>query len=189
MSTAPTTTAPRRAALQVVLSLIGVLAAIMALGWWAREPIEAASVWTVENYGALGIFLMVAVMDPIPGPGHDVALIVGHAGGLGFWSIFLPASLGSFIASILSWAVGTQLQGWAALRVTMERYKIDAMLEKHGAKAVAIAAVGPFPYVVATVGAGASGVPFKSFFLGSLARPVKIAIALGLIMAGWHLTG
>ena len=189
MSTAPTTVAPRRAALQVLLGLVGVLLAIMALGWWARAPIEAASLWMVEHYGALGIFLMVAVMDPIPGPGHDVALIVGHAGGLGFWSIFLPASFGSFLASIMSWAIGTRLRGWAALRVTMERYKIASMLEKHGAKAVAIAAVGPFPYVVATVGAGASGVPFRSFFLGSLARPIKIGVALGLIMAGWHLTG
>jgi hypothetical protein len=39
------------------------------------------------------------------------------------------------------------------------------------------------------VGAGACGIPFGAFMLGSLARPLKVLVALALIATGWGAVG
>ena len=71
----------RRAILQGLIGLLGVFAAIFLLAWVARDPISVFSTQLVQHYGLWGIFLVVALMDSIPGPGHDVGLVLGLAGG------------------------------------------------------------------------------------------------------------
>lgn len=180
---------PRRALLNAVLGLLAILGAIMALAWVAREPIELLSGHIVDTYGLLGIFVIVALMDPIPGPGHDVGLVLGWAGGLGFWGIYLAASLGTIVGSALSWGLGRWIGHWPSIQNALDRYQLREKFQKHGARAVALAAIAPVPYVLATVGAGACGIPFGAFILGSLARPLKVLVALALIATGWGAVG
>lgn len=184
-----TTAVPRRALAQAVVGLLLIFGGIFALGWYFRDPITAWSTVIVEEGGALGIFLMVALMDPIPGPGHDLGLVVGHAGGLGFWSIWIAASLGSLVGSLITWAIGVRLGRWQALRLMLQRYRLEELFHRYGARAVAIGAVGPFPYLLVTMGAGACEVPLRDFIIGASARSLKIGGALLLIMAGWEASG
>lgn len=183
------TAVPRRALAQAAVAMLALFGGIFALGWYFREPITAWSTAMVEKWGAPGIFLMQAVMDPIPGPGHDLGLVVGHAGGLGFWSIWVASSLGSLLGSVICWAVGLRMGRWPALRVMLQRYRLDWLFEKYGAKAVAIGSIGPFPYILVTVGAGACGMTLRDFVLGASARSLKIGFMLMLIMAGWEASG
>ena len=183
------TAVPRRALAQAALGIALIFGGIFALGWYLREPITAWSTQVVERWGALGIFVMVAVMDPVPGPGHDLGLVVGHAGGLGFWSIWIAASMGSLMGSLGCWAAGLRLGRWRPLRLMLERYRLDHLFDRYGAAAVAIGAVGPFPWLLVTMGAGACNMRFQAFFLGAAARSLKIGVALLLIMAGWEASG
>ena len=180
---------PRRAILKGLLGLLAILGAIMGLAWVARDPIEALSGRVVDAYGLIGIFVIVALMDPIPGPGHDVGLVLGWAGGLGFWGIYLAASLGTIVGSALSWGLGRWIGHWPSIQAALDRYELREKFLKYGAKAVALAAIAPVPYAVATIGAGACGVPFGVFILGSMARPLKVLVALALIATGWGAVG
>lgn len=180
---------PRRVLVQALGAGVGLLAIILAIGWLAREPISAFSVWMIGEWGLIGLFALTVVSDPIPGPGHDTALLVGYAGGLGFFPVWIVTSLGTIASSALSWSVGRLIGRAAWVQRMLVRWKVTDFLDRHGSRAIAWASVLPVPYGPVTLGAGASGMPFATFIVGALARPIKVLFMLAAIALGWHATG
>ncbi len=189
MNPPPEQANPRRVLLQAVGAASGILLAILALGWLAREPIEAFSRWMVVEWGLPGLIALTVLVDPVPGPGHDTALVVGYAGGLGFWPVWIATAIGTQISSWLCWGLGRLIGHWGWVQRLLTRWKVKEFLDRHGSRAIALASVLPVPYGPVTVGAGASGMPLRTFMIGAAARPLKVLAALAMIAAGWHLTG
>ncbi len=67
--------------------------------------------------------------------------------------------------------------------------QIQATLTKHGATAVAVAAITPLPYSIFCWAAGAGRISFKSFFFVSQLRIIRVALYLYLIQLGLFPSG
>lgn len=166
--------------------LLMLLAGLVLAGLLVREPVEALAAWFVREGGLGGLFLAVTVVDSLPLT-HEPVLLLAWSGGLGFWPVWLAASLGSVAAGIVGWTLGGLLGRLDAVKRVFARYRIAEVFEKYGGAAVAVAALTPVPYAVTTWAAGAARVPFVPLFLGCLVRFLKVLIYLSLIVAGWSL--
>jgi len=168
--------------------LLTLLLGVAALGVVLRRPLEVAAAWFVDTMGLLGVFLAVTLVDTLPLT-HEPVLLLAWSGGLSFGAIWAAASAGSVLAGVLGWLVGGRLARFRWVQRAFLRYRITAFLERYGAWAVAVAALTPFPYAVATWAAGAARVPLVPVFLGSLVRILKVLIYLSLIVLGWSAGG
>lgn len=175
---------PRTLMWRAGLGLFTLLAGVALAGVLARQPLEAVGAWFVGHMGLTGVFLCVTVVDTLPLT-HEPILFLGWSGGLGFGPVWAAASAGSVLAGVVGWFLGRQLSGSAFLKRQFVRYRIDRLFERYGVWAVAVAALTPFPYAVATWSAGAAGMPLGPVFAGSCVRILKVWIYLSLIVAGW----
>ena len=168
--------------------LLTLLLAVAALGVILRKPLELAAGWFVETLGLLGVFLAVVLVDSLPLT-HEPVLLLGWSGGLSFGAIWAAASAGSVLAGVVGWFMGGRLGRFEVVTRFFARYRITEFLDRYGAWAVAVAALTPFPYAVATWAAGAARLPLLPVFLGSLVRILKVLIYLSLIVLGWSAGG
>jgi membrane protein YqaA with SNARE-associated domain len=170
-----------RAAVGMVVGI----GALLAIAWVVRDPLTRFAVLVVERLGLVGIFAEVVLLDPVPGIGFQPTLLLGCAAGVPFLPLFAVTSAASLVSSTLCWAIGRRLREWERLRALLDRTRITHHLARHGALAVALASVTPFPHALATIGAGATGVPFGTLLRGALFRPFKILFYLTLFALGW----
>lgn len=170
---------------RLAVGLFTLVVVVGALGVVLRAPIEQIAAVFVGRFGLFGVFALVAVVDTLPLT-HEPVLLLGYSGGLGFWWVWLAASAGSVLAGVQGWLLGRWLGDHPAIQQTLARYRIDAFLRRYGGAAVAVAALTPFPFAVATWASGASRVPFGPLLLGSLVRFPKVLIYLSLIALGWQ---
>ncbi len=170
-----------RAALGFVV-LCGVLA---VAGVAVRAPIAAFSARVVAELGLVGLFAAVVAMDPIPGLGFQPALFFGYTGGLPLPSLVFAAWSASMVASVSVFAVGRLSRNSARLVSLLERWRIGDWLRDHGARAIAVAAVAPVPFGLATFGAGVLGVKLRDLLVGASFRGLKIAATAAAIGLGW----
>lgn len=173
---------------RLAAGLFTLLATVAVLGALMRDPIERASAWFVDQAGLLGVFFMVMLTDTVPLT-HEPVLLLGYSGGLGFWKIWAAASAGSVLAGVNGWLLGRWLGRFDFVQHLLVRYRIDVFLQKYGVAAVAVAALTPFPYAVATWASGAARLPFLPLLLGALVRLPKVLIYLSLIAFGWDAAG
>lgn len=173
---------------RLALGLFMLLLVVGALGVLFRDPVERVAEWFVAEFGLLGIFLVVTVVDALPLT-HEPILLLGYSGGLGFWQVWAAASAGSVMSGVLAWSLGGWLSRFEIVQRQLARYRIDVFLRRYGGWAVAVAAITPFPYSVATWASGAARMPFLPLFLGALARLPKVLIYLSLIALGWSTGG
>ncbi len=171
--------------LLVALVVMGVCA--WFLGTVLQGPIEALSASFVDAFGVLGVFVGVLILDAIPGTFHEPLLILAYDGGIQYGTIVLVAGTGSFLAGIVGWTCGRLLGKWPFLDHVLTKYRISAFMRRYGGRAVAIAALTPFPYAITTWGAGAADVPLSSLLVGALFRYIKVALYLAIIVYGWSL--
>lgn len=160
-----------------------------ALGYVAREPLIYVSSGFVDRFGVAGIVVGCFVVDTIPGLTHEPFLLFGYTGGLGFWKVFAAAASGSVAAGPLGWAMGRLLGRLYWVQELFERHKVNAFIARYGVTAVAVAAITPFPFALATWAAGTANMPLDRLIMGSLFRIPKVAFYLTLIMLGWNVTG
>jgi membrane protein YqaA with SNARE-associated domain len=171
---------------RLVAGLLTLLVVLVVAGLLVREPVEALASWFVREGGLVGLFVAVTVIDSLPLT-HEPVLLLAWSGGLGFWQVWLAASLGSVSAGIVGWTLGGLLGRFAVVKRVFVRYRIAEVFERWGGLAVAVAALTPVPYAVTTWAAGAARVPFLPLLLGCLVRFLKVLIYLSLIVAGWSL--
>ena len=168
---------------------MGLLAGALAVvGAVARAPVAAFSARVVSELGLLGLFAAVVAMDPIPGVGFQPALFFGYTGGIPLVSLVFAAWGASLVASVAVWAIGRALRGQARLVARLERHRVGAWLRDHGVRTIAVAALAPVPFGVATFGAGMMGVRLRDLLVGAAFRGVKIALTAGAIGLGWGMS-
>lgn len=173
---------------RLFIALLVMGATAWFLGSVLEGPIEALSRSFVDAFGALGVFVGVTILDAIPGTFHEPLLILAYDGGIRFRTIVGVAGTASILSGVIGWTCGRLLGKWSFLDRVLTKYRITPFMRRYGGRAIAIAALTPFPYAITTWGAGAADVPLSTLLVGSLFRYIKIALYLGIIVSGWSLS-
>ena len=178
----------RSLVLKAAVGVLALLAFAALTGLLLREPITAAATWLYARLGLAGIFLGVLITDSSPIPmTHEPVIFLAVSAGESPWRILAVSASASVLAGPTGWSGGR-------LARSNERFcdwlygrfpKLVTLMERHGAKGVAIAGLLPVPFAVATWLAGMSGVRFGPLCAASLVRLPKTAFYLWLIHLGW----
>jgi membrane protein YqaA with SNARE-associated domain len=177
----------RRLFLSTLVGIVVLFGFAAAVGYWFREPLEAAARAFVDAFGPAGVlvgfFLPDAFTIPIP---NDAFSTFGLVGGLSFAEVVVWGTLGSLAGGSTGWWLGVKLRKtrWVGRLLAHKDGSITAAIRQRGAWIVAIAAITPLPYSLASWTAGAVGMPFGHFFAVSLLRVLRVGGALYLIQLG-----
>jgi hypothetical protein len=180
----PDTLSPTALA-RVGVGFLLLIAAVAVVGALLRAPIAAFSTALLAQLGGVGLFVALYVTDPIPGLGFQPVMFLAFTGGVSAVQVFLCAWAASLCASVSVYAFGRAFRGRPALVALLLRWRIGHWIQAYGARAIAVAAVAPVPFAVATFGAGVMGLSLRDLVLGASARGLKMGFTLGAIMAGW----
>jgi len=180
----PDTLSPAALA-RVAVGFVVLLGAVAVVGALLREPIHTFATTLLADLGSVGLFLALYVTDPMPGLGFQPVMFLAYTGGASALGVLLCAWGASMCASVTVYAVGRVFQGRPALVALLLRWRIGHWIQAYGARAIAVAAVAPVPFAVATFGAGVMGLPLKDLLIGASARGLKMGFTLGAIIAGW----
>lgn len=178
---------PRRLVISSVVALAGVMIVVAALGYFFHEPLLRVSQGFVEKFAgpgiALGFYLPDAFTLPLP---NDVVTLLGLNGGMGFVEVCAWATAGSLAGGTTGYWIGRYLRGTKLVRRVFERSggQAQAILDRYGALAVAVAAITPLPYSIFCWAAGAGRVRFSTFLLVSQLRILRVAGFLYLLQLG-----
>lgn len=175
----------RKAALSITLAVVAAAAA----GWWLREPLEAWGRWFVETLGPLGLVISVLLTDCSPLPlTNEPLMMLALRGGMSAWEVFALTATASSAAGIVGYLFGRLLANTSApARLRNWNPLLADWIARRGAWAVAIAAVSPLPYSLATWSCGMMRVPITHVGLAVLARLPKTGFYLMLILLGFDL--
>ncbi len=171
------------AALAVLLGLVAVLA------YFFHAPLQQLGTYLVREGGLAGIAVLVLALDPLPGLGFQPGLILGSAAGVSPWPLFAAAAIASWLSSLLGWAVGRYSPTGGVVARFLAFSGATTAVARWGMGAVAIASVTPVPFGLATLGAGAAGMPLRHLALAATTRWLKIGLSLAAITASWSLFG
>ena len=163
---------------RLVVGFVLLLAGVLLVYSLASEPLAVVSRAFVDRFGLLGVFVGCMLIDATPGLTHEPVLLFALEGGLGYGLVFAAAGSGSTLAGLVGYGMGRLLGRNSRVQGMLDRYRLRAFLNRYGVRAVAVAALTPFPFAIATWGAGASGVGLRTVFLGSLFRFPKVFIYL-----------
>lgn len=171
---------------QLGVGIALLVAAVGVLGYVMRDPLTLFAQMFTERFGLAGVFVGTLLTDTMMLT-HEPLMWAGYAGGLGFWPVYWTTTLASVLAGPLGWVYGRVLGRSAWVQDLFARNHLHAFLHKYGVWAVAIAALTPFPYSLATWASGAAHVPLRSVILGSFFRVPKVMFYFALIVFGWNL--
>lgn len=171
---------------QLGVGLAALVAGVGVLGWLLREPLTAFANAFTAQFGLAGVFVGTLMTDTMLLT-HEPLLWAGYAGGLGFWPVYWTTTVASVLAGPLGWMYGRVMGRSQWVQNLFEKNHLHAFLHKYGFWAVAIAALTPFPYSLATWASGAARIPLSTVLLGSLFRVPKVMFYFLLIVFGWTL--
>jgi membrane protein DedA with SNARE-associated domain len=140
----------------------------------------------IQRFGVLGVFLlMVPESACVPLPSEVTLLFSGfavHQGWMSFPLAVCAATAGNLVGSLLAYGLGAThlLARLPMARVVLGRW--DALLERHGTRAVFIARLLPLARSFVSLPAGARHVPLIPFI--SLTMIGCALWALGLTLSG-----
>lgn len=174
---------------RLLLGLVALLGTVAAAAWLLREPITNFSTWVTTTTGWPGLMVSMALTDVVPVLTHGAVLLVAQAGGLGFWTSFFAASVGTVLGVIASWSIGRAFGRSERLQYLLHRSRIAPFLGRYGIAAVALASVTPIPDSLCVMGTGAARAPLWYPLVGASIRIPKILIYLWVIREGWTLGG
>lgn len=174
----------RHLARQMLIGVPLIMVAFGVAGWAFHEPLTRISEVFVQNFGLVGLFFGVLLVDSTVFT-NEPLLFFGYAGGLGFWPVCLTASAASVLAGPVGWVMGRLVGRHPRIQAMIRNARIDVFMERYGFWAVTIAALTPIPYSLATWSSGASRMPFLPMLLGSLFRIPKTLFYFVIITVGW----
>ena len=136
----------------------------------------------VEQFGGFGVgfgyFITDALTLPVP---NDIGPILGIAGGMSFVEVSVWGAAGSVGGGVVGYQIGRRLRSTRLVAFVLERNdgRAQRMLDRHGLKAVAVAAITPSPYSIFCWAAGAGKLPFGRFV--ALSIPLRIVRVTGYL--------
>jgi membrane protein DedA with SNARE-associated domain len=145
----------------------------------------------IEHFGVLGVFLlMVPESACVPLPSEITLLFAGfaiHQGWMNLPLAVLAATAGNLVGSLLAYSIGaTHLLGrLPGTRAILGRW--DALLERHGTRAILVARLLPLARTFVSLPAGARRVPLIPFI--TLTTIGCALWALGLTLSGMIAAG
>lgn len=169
-----------------------VLVLALASGVLLREPLQVWGAVFIERFGLVGLFVGVLVTDSSIVPlTNEPLVLLAIGGGVPPWTAVGLTAAASVCAGPIGWSCGrllarhTRLGPWLARR----HPQVTGFLTRYGARFVAVAAVLPFPFAVATWLSGASDVRLVHVLLASLLRVPKTLFYGALLVGGWVAAG
>ena len=139
----------------------------------------------IENFGALGVFLlMVPESACIPVPSEVTLIFAGvavHQGWMSFPLAALAATAGNLVGSLLAYGVGASgvLAGVPLVGSALHRW--EGLIERHGTRAVLTARLMPLARTFVSLPAGARGVPLGPFVVLTAIGSALWAVAFILV--------
>ena len=171
---------------RIAIGLALIALGVWALGRYAHGSVEALAGPLVAQLGLPGIFVATMLGDPMPGIGFQPSLLVGYTGGVHVALLLVVVSGASLVASAITFAAGRALKSAERIQALLVRGRVSERLAgRRGGAALVIAAMGPLPWGLAVLGAGASGIPMRTVALAAAARLLKIGATLTVIALGW----
>lgn len=175
---------------KMVTGIVLLLAIAAALGFLLEEPITIAASAFVDRFGLWGIAGAVVVTDASPVPmTHEPVLLIGVSADIPPLTLWAVASSASVFAGLVGYCCGALLVSRSRLRAwLLEKHPgFERFMERHGVRGVAVAALLPIPFALATWSAGMTRVGLPGVMLASLLRVPKTGFYMWLIVAGWSL--
>ncbi len=179
----------RSLVLKAAVGVLALLAFAALTGLLLREPITVAATWLYAHLGLAGIFLGVLIADSSPIPmTHEPVTFLAVSAGESFWRLLVTSGTASVLAGPTGWTGGRLARSNQRFCDWMQRRfpKLVDLMERHGAKGLAIAALLPVPFAIATWLAGMTAVRFGPLCAASLLRFPKTAFYLWLLYLGWN---
>jgi membrane protein DedA with SNARE-associated domain len=185
---APRPVDPLRLLLSLGAAIISITLIFAAVGYLFREPLLAFARWFVGELGgvgvALGFFIPDAFTVPLP---NDAFSALGLAGGLPFVEVVAWSTGGSLAGGSVGFLIGRRLSltGWYKRVMADRGAQVKVLIERHGSVGIALAALTPLPYSLASWAAGTSSLSYLRFLLISAPfRALRVGSVLWLISVG-----
>jgi membrane protein YqaA with SNARE-associated domain len=159
-----------------------------ACAWVLKDPFISMGEIFLERFGLLGLFVGTLISDTSPLPlSHEPLTFIGITAGLPTATLLLTISSASVLAGPIGWTFGRVfLSGTSFSAWLDDRYpEFMGMMRRGGLKAVALAALLPVPFSLATWTAGMLRLPLHKVAVISLLRIVKVGVYFQVLKLGW----
>lgn len=159
-----------------------------ACAWLLKEPFIRMGEMFLERFGLLGLFVGTIIADTSPLPlTHEPLTFIGITAGIPTPTLLLTIASASIISGPIGWTCGRVLVADTAFAEWLDRRYAGfmGMMRRNGLKAVAIAALLPIPFSLATWTAGMLRLPFHKVAAISLLRIVKVGFYFQILKLGW----
>jgi membrane protein YqaA with SNARE-associated domain len=168
---------------------VGVMMVVAGLsGLLLQQPLRTFGSWTMDQFGLWGLFFGTMFTDSSPLPlTNEPLMMLALAAGVSPLTILWVVSTASVIAGFVGYACGSMVARHPRLRawILSRSPELAQWMKNRGGLAVAVAALLPIPYSLATWSAGIVHTPLRAVALGTLFRIPKTAFYLALIWLGW----
>ncbi len=172
---------------RIAVAVVGLTAIGGAAGLLFKGPLEAFATRFVADWGGLGVavgfFLSDAFAVPVP---PDLFLALGYVGGMPVGALVAWGTGGSLAGGLTAYGLSRLLRTVPAVQRRLEARgeEARALLDRYGVTALAVGALTPLPYSLMAWTCAVLGMPLRTFVLVSLLRLVRVALYLGLVVAG-----
>jgi len=172
----------------IVLSL-GIIAFMVVGAVFFKDPLTELATWIVHTFGPVGILIGIILSDTLsfPIPPDAMLFTAAAAPDIPDLPMIIAVSVTSFAAGSIAYVIGPYLGRIPFLEKRLETYRPrgEAMFERYGVWAVALAAMSPLPYSMACWLAGIYKMPYKKFVVATLFRMPRMAFYYALFILGW----
>lgn len=146
--------------------------------------LKEKSTFLISNFGFLGLFIVVVIMDTIIQPISPDILVFGSTfGGANLWLAALIGGLGSCLAGTFGYLIGRGIgkEGFSRWFDKKHMDKGHELFDKYGVWAVMVGALSPIPYSSICWTAGIYKMPFVPFLITSLITRIPRFFIMGFI--------
>lgn len=192
MPAAPPPLRPLRLLMSLGAGIIALTLVFATIGYFFRDPLLRFASLFVGKLGGVGVAIGFYIPDAftIPLP-NDAFSVLGLAGGLGFIEVAIWSTVGSLLGGSTGFAIGRRLSktAWYQRVMNGRGAEVQGLINRYGGVGLALAALTPLPYSLASWAAGTSGLRYWQFLLISAPfRAIRVTSVLWLFSLGlWAL--